>query len=420
MKITILAGIAVCVLLLTSPVLASAGYSKIYGNANEDDVLDMRDVTYIKLVIFGKKPATALSDANYDGKISMLDIGQTKLIILGKEKELTLIDMADRIVTIPRPIERIVSLFPEQTRVILQVGAVDKIVGISSYLKYTKYAPGMICTKAYPELAELPCVGMYSDPNMELILSLKPDVVFSGYSPSVADTVHENTGIPIVCAKCSLTDPTVIAFSNPFEAFRLVGKVIGKEKEADELISYANEKIDEITEVTLKIPDSEKTTVYLAHWKGMLTGAATRYDPIDAAGGMNIAKGCDPTLGSGMAEVSKEQIILWNPDIILIKGTGKVNDLFPEDVLTDPDLQTVNAVKNGKVYFTRGGWLGYDLPVGVAENAYLAKLFYPDKFKDLEVEKECNEILERFYGVDGLFTWLSEFYEFELHPKPWK
>jgi iron complex transport system substrate-binding protein len=70
-KILVFVGIAVCVMLLTSPVLASAGYSKIYGNANEDDVLDMRDVTYIKLVIFGKKPATTLADANYDGKISM-------------------------------------------------------------------------------------------------------------------------------------------------------------------------------------------------------------------------------------------------------------------------------------------------------------------------------------------------------------
>ncbi len=46
-KIAILVGIAVCAILLTSPVLASAGYSKIYGNANEDDTLDMRDVTYI-------------------------------------------------------------------------------------------------------------------------------------------------------------------------------------------------------------------------------------------------------------------------------------------------------------------------------------------------------------------------------------
>ena len=47
-KTLVLAGIAISAILLTSPALASGGYSKIYGNANEDDVLDMRDVTYIK------------------------------------------------------------------------------------------------------------------------------------------------------------------------------------------------------------------------------------------------------------------------------------------------------------------------------------------------------------------------------------
>jgi iron complex transport system substrate-binding protein len=91
-KTLVLVGMAIGIVLLTSPALACAGYSKIYGNANEDEVLDMRDVTYIKLVIFGKKPATTFADANNDGKISMLDIGQTKLIILGKEKMLTLVD----------------------------------------------------------------------------------------------------------------------------------------------------------------------------------------------------------------------------------------------------------------------------------------------------------------------------------------
>jgi iron complex transport system substrate-binding protein len=92
-------------LLLTLPAAASDYTLEIFGNANEDEVLDMRDVTYIKLVIFGKKPATDFADANYDGKISMLDIGQTKLIILGKEKKLTIIDMNDRTVTVSKPIE---------------------------------------------------------------------------------------------------------------------------------------------------------------------------------------------------------------------------------------------------------------------------------------------------------------------------
>jgi hypothetical protein len=45
----------------------------IYGNANEDDTIDMRDLTYVKLIFFGKKPETELADAKYDGKINPLE-----------------------------------------------------------------------------------------------------------------------------------------------------------------------------------------------------------------------------------------------------------------------------------------------------------------------------------------------------------
>jgi ABC-type Fe3+-hydroxamate transport system substrate-binding protein len=82
----------------------------IYGNANEDDTIDMGDVIYTKLAIFGKKPKTELCDAKYDGRINVLDVIQTKLIILGKEKELTIVDSADRIVTVKKPVERVIVL----------------------------------------------------------------------------------------------------------------------------------------------------------------------------------------------------------------------------------------------------------------------------------------------------------------------
>jgi iron complex transport system substrate-binding protein len=187
-EISVLIGIAACVLLLlTSPALASAGYSKIYGNANEDDKLDMRDVTYLKLVIFGKKPATTFADANYDGKISMLDIGQTKLIILGKEKLLTLVDQADRAVTVPRPIERIVLVgMLNSLRTLVQLDAADKIVATSTVTSSIYDEPGRSkyfspLHRAAPELGELPRID-YRDPSLEFILTLKPDVIFS-YDP---------------------------------------------------------------------------------------------------------------------------------------------------------------------------------------------------------------------------------------------
>ena len=82
----------------------------IYGNANEDDTIDMRDVTYIKLVIFGKKSETEFCDANYDGRVSMLDVVQTKLIIVGKEGEITFVDSEGGAKTIDMPVNSVIPL----------------------------------------------------------------------------------------------------------------------------------------------------------------------------------------------------------------------------------------------------------------------------------------------------------------------
>ena len=409
MKTSVLVGIAVCTILLTSPALASAGYSKIYGNANEDDVLDMRDVTYIKLVIFGKKPATTFADANYDGKISMLDIGQTKLIILGKEKELTLVDQADRTVTVPRPIERIVATgLPDGVIIPVQLGAANKIVGMSYEAhKYANAYPSYYpLPDAAPELKDIPNVGSYKDPNLEVIVSLKPDVIFTrGYIPDLPNKMQESTGIPVVCICTSPLDADIGV------AYRAASKVLGKEERAEELISYANEKISEVTEVTSEIPDSERPKVYYI-FGGSITRTTSGTDRLDMAGGINVAKdlpGFGPT-------VSKDQIILWNPDIILIIGAIPPHRVSIEDVLSDPDLQTVDAVKNHRVYYMHYSPMTLDPTISITVGYYLAKLFHPDKFEDLDVEKESNEIFERFYGVKGFYTKMldwSDLYRWE-------
>ena len=416
-KTLVLVGIAVGAILLTSPVLASAGYSKIYGNANEDDVLDMRDVTYIKLVIFGKKPATTLADANYDGKISMLDVGQTKLIILGKEKKLTLVDMADRTVMVPRPIERVVTIMPPITRVVIGLDAADKLVGIGTWSHRSVVGddPDQVFSRGYgPRWEEvvaglkgrgLPDVGTGWEPSKELIVSLKPDVIIPYVSsPDLADTtLQESTGIPVVVAYGGGG-----GISGMFEQIELIAKVLEKDEEAEDIISYFKEKLDKVAEVTSEIPDSERPRVYAvsgAQGVSEITKTCS-YEPIDLAGGINVAE--DYVTGIGTI-VSKEQVILWNPDVILILETTGYLPPFAvtiDDVISDPDLQTVVAVKNQRVYLTPGAFflVGADHPRVILETLYMAKLFYPEKFEDLDIEKEGNELFERFYGVDGLWT----------------
>jgi len=406
MKINLLVGITISLMLLVLPAAASDHILDIFGNANEDDTIDLKDVEYTASVVLGLDNQTQLADAKYDGEIDILDVTQIELIILGREKELTVIDQADRIVAVTMPIERVVTTFPSVTRAILVVDGSDRIVGVSSVLN--RYSDKMLCLQAYPELKDLPTVGMHTEPNAESILALKPDVVFS-WSGN-ADVLQEKTGIPVI----TITTPSYFD-EGSWDSYRLVGYILGKEEEVEELISYANEKIEEITEITSKIPEDEKPKVYFVSCcRGIceITKTWGYYAPGDIAGGINVAE--DQVLSSGSSIVSKEQIIDWNPDIILLHGGSKTDkwDLSIEDILADPDLQIVNAVKNGNVNYTKGYMIGWDPVTGLTEAFYMAKLFHPDKFKDLDVEEMNNEILKRFYGVDGLYAWLLENYDF--------
>ena len=379
----------------------------IYGNANEDDTIDMRDLTYVKLIFFGKKPETELADAKYDGKINPLDFIQIKLIIVGKENELTVVDAADRTVTINMPIERTLAAGTsvQDVRTICALGAADKIVGMCDYSYEIDWGDFfVVLQKAHPELRELPSAGDAYTPSIESIVSLEPDLVIAS-SSELADTIQETTGIPTVYAAWTS------ALTFEFKYYKFMGYVLGEQERAEDLISYLNEKIAEVAEVTSDIPDDEKPKVYLAFWTfmGAITYTPFVYAPVEVAGGINVAEDVLPGLdGPLMWQVSKEQIIAWNPDIILLHCAGGPIMLSIEDVLLDTDLQSVTAVKNETVYSTQGFSWGWDPATGVTECFYMGKLFHPEKFADLDVEKVGNEIFEEVYGAPGIWTELSE------------
>ena len=417
-KNVVLVGIAVCAisLLLTSPVLANEDdyVLDIYGNANLDDTIDMRDLTFAVRIFLGMEERTDLADAYFDGEINALDFTQIGLIILGRESELTVIDSADRTVTINMPIERIASSsMPQDIRTIIALGAADKIVGVPDAITGddADYYPAIYM--AYPELTELPIAGSpyYGGPYLEVIASLEPDLVLVSYAD--ADAVQEALGVPTIAAPSS--DTVALALKG-FKWLKMMGYIIGEQGRAEELSSYFHDKLDEVRDVTSGIPETEKPKVYLAFWTGgmeTITYTPGIYAAVDIAGGMNVVSEDPGTHGPYspyMWEVSKEQIIAWNPDIILIHAcTGPI---AIEDVLADPDLQSITAVQNNEVYYTKGFMFGWDPATGVIEaSCYMPKLFHSEEFSDLDVDDEGNEILKEVYGADGIWTEMTEVYD---------
>ena len=379
----------------------------IYGNANEDDTIDMRDLTYVKLIFFGKKTVTELADAKYDGKINPLDFIQIKLIIVGKEKELTIVDSAPsyRIVTVKKPLKRIVSghqLAIEMMRSLKLEK--DRIVGVSSDVHKNNIF--------FPEFSDYPYVGIWPL-DIEKVLSLNPDAVFL-YPSSYYDEETkklEDAGITVL--RYDWYRPGNIYV----EEVKKLGYIIDKEEEAEEFLEFYEGCMDTIKERVEGIPEDERPRIYLETGETYKTaGKDTGYhQKLEMVGSNNIFSDL-----SGYPDVDPEEVIKRNPEIILKmpywEGGYKEDDLtvFKDmwnEIRSRPELESVLAVKNKRIYILSNDVSAAKHFIGIS---YMAKWFHPDIFKDLDPKAIHQEYLTRFQGLDydldkhGVFVYPEE------------
>nr|CBH39907.1 putative ABC transporter, solute binding protein [uncultured archaeon] len=396
-KIVMLIGLALCTMLLVSPALASdTGTLEIYGNANEDDTIDMRDLTYVKLIFFGKKPETELADAKYDGKINPLDFIQIKLIIVGKEKELTFVDSSDRTVTVNKPLKTTVALTYPVAEAIKIVRADDKVVGVSSDIAKRKVF--------FPGLSKLPSAGEASSPDVEKILELNPDIVCTGRLLGVSDGLEEQLPDTIALARWDMGRLEMMTNN-----VRKLGYIFDMEEEAELFCEFYQEYIDDtIKERVDKIPDDDKQRVYVEHIKNynaFCTGSAG-HEVCEAAGCINIAADLPRLSERPIVEVDKEWLVKQNPQVIVktvlckpgicgydADNAAKMKELW-EDFVNRPGWENMTAVNTDRAYL-----IDMDL-VGSTANfvsaAYMAKWFYPELFADLDPQAVHQEYMTRF------------------------
>ncbi len=394
---TILAGITISLLLLTLPAAASDYTLGIFGNANEDDTINMQDVTYTELIILEYRDRTELADAKYDAEIDILDMTQIALIILGREKELTLIDTADRIVTVKKPLMKIVAphIHPVETLRSLKAG--DTIIGVG-YLIAEDDA-------FFPEFGEVSNVGSPWKPDIEAILSLNPDAVIlhtslGGGFDTLGDVQDacEAAGITVLRLNFNQAD------SYPEEVEKL-GYVFDKKEEAEELLDWIENILNSIEEVVEEIPEENKPTVYCESNSPYTSYSAYTY--IDFTGGIDI-------FSDAAGPVDAEEVIERNPDLI-VKLVWELGGYHPDagdtaelksarDELMNRDtLKNVKAVEAGEVYVMSTYIYGAFPNSGCRhflQLAYQAKWFHPELFEDLDPQAIHQEYLTEFQGMD--------------------
>jgi iron complex transport system substrate-binding protein len=314
---------------------------------------------------------------------------------------LVISDSLGRRVEIPGRVGRIISLEPEITRLIVALGGGDRLVGLDFFLRHHDHLFPII----YPAGGGLPVVSNQGqDLNFELALHLRPDIVFSSPSENQStETVQQKLRVPVVALA------SIGRFETLLNEMEIMGRILGREDRARELAEYFRSRIAVVRRAAESVPGANRPTVYLSFW-GSLLRTPVSYEPVDAAGGVNRAAGLVPSyLGTAGATVPVERIIGWDPDIILIQGNYRPAEraVTVEGILGDRRLASLKAVRAKKVHYTFGFWYWWDPALVLVETLYLGRLFYPDKFRGFDLEKEGDEIFEKFYGVRGAFSALS-------------
>lgn len=215
-----------------------------------------------------------------------------------------------------KPGFKIVSISPAMTEILFAVGAGNDIVGVTTFCNYPEEAKGIYK------------IGDFSNPSIERIVGLKPDLVIVNLPEQMRIKKQlEKLGITIfVSSPKSLNDI--------YKEIADIGRIVKKERVADSLIHYMKMNIE-------PSEHKRKKSVYIElSPRPLVTIGAHSFlnEMLEMAGGKNIFS----DLNKDYPVVSQEEIIKRNPEIIILLHPGNITDRLA--------WKKIAAIKKDKVY----------------------------------------------------------------------
>ena len=379
----------------------------IFGNANEDGSIDMRDITSIERMILGITPVNRFADAGQNGRVDKSDLDLAELIICEKERSITFEDERKKAVTFTRPIKRVIPEHITSLAAMRIINAEKLMVSIGSTAVTDSMGPAFL-----QGLSGLPTIGTYGQPDYEAILNLNPDLLIAYRCQTLQEKLP---GVMVYYAGYGEPYPP-----GHFEAdMRRLGYLLDRREQAERFIRWHNRYLDMVTKRTSVLSEDEKPRVYTFYPLLGFYMCRGNYPPVRLAGGVSVGE----SLGPGFAvSVDPEWVIEQNPDVIIgatipDRGAYETDDLSGlvaqrNQVLNRPELARVTAVKKKSVYFQNNYALGL-FPNFILSVVYYAKWFHPDLFKDLDPRAVHQEYLDKFQKIDfqvsehGIFVYPS-------------
>ena len=274
--------------------------------------------------------------------------------------EITLVDLMDREVLIDGEVERIISLSPSNTEIVFALGLGDKVVGVTDYCNYP------------PEAAEKDKVGGFADPNIEVILTLEPDLVLAGSLHEEVVARLEERDIPVLVMEPQTVD-------HVYEAIRLVGTAVRVKETAETVVSEIEQQINSVREKLAALKDDEKVTVYYELWYDPPMSVGNRtfiHEVITAAGGKNIFADVEDNYPT----VSPEAVAEKNPRVILYPDDHGTAEMVSDQYYARPGWSEIAALKDKRIYGVNSDLINRPGPRVGQIIQEVAALFYPELF----------------------------------------
>ena len=297
----------------------------------------------------------------------------------------TFIDMIGRKVTVPEPLTRVALLGGPTGQVAYILGARSQLCAVTKSLKSSELVNMMD-----PTVKNLVAPRSVSGQvNVEELIVADPQVVIAGDLDG--SIVEKKTRIPVAYLRSDMNQ----SMDMLKEEIRFYGTVFHKESRAEKYVQYLQKTVDLIKSRTKDIPETKRKLVFNGYSSNHLVtlgGDTFMHRQMEIAGCRNasariLSAGMKEGLHTGLAEVSMEKVLEWDPEILIIDfGT-------PSDLYNDAKWKSIRAVKNKMVFRQPVGIFIWDRPTAesaVLHPLWLAKLAYPERFPDINLASEIK------------------------------
>lgn len=219
--------------------------------------------------------------------------------------------------------QRIVSLVPSATEILYALGVEERLVGVTTFCDYPE------------EAKSKPKVGDFSNPSIERILALNPDIVFATTPEQLRILKKlQNLGIRTEIISPESIDEIV-------ESIKRIGEITHRENRAIELVEQLVKEKEILEEKVKKLGKRPRVYIELDRNPLFTAGRGSFVNQlIELAGGENIVENDRAYL-----PINSEVVIAKDPEIIILAYPGT-----KEEVSSRIGWQSVSAVRNGRIY----------------------------------------------------------------------